>query len=42
MMNATSRIVGRKPIKSVANSDRPVSGGSALMTTFWRSSSRVS
>ena len=35
MKNATSRIVGRKPSRSVTQSDRPVSGGSALTTTFW-------
>jgi hypothetical protein len=41
MKNPTSRSVGRKPSSSVAHSDLPVSGGSALMTTFRSPSSLV-
>ena len=40
MKNPIRRIVGRKPSTSEANSDRPSSGGSALITTFSSASSR--
>src|SRR5262245_20116297 len=42
MKNPTRRIVGRKPSTSVTHSDRPSSGGSALITTFSSASSLVS
>ena len=42
MKNPISRSVGRNPSTSEPHSDRPSSGGSALMTTFSRARSLVS
>jgi hypothetical protein len=42
MNSPTSRIVGPKPSRIVPSSERPSSGGEALVTTFLESSSSVS